>query len=130
MPHGIGLTDQQLTSGLLKSVLITQLTARFLLPETYRVKLDEDVLMHAAAGAMGHTLCPWARHLGVTVIDTARTEEEARRLRVTLAATTASTIRRKASRNALFITYPAMWDCLTPRSARLSSVNAQFAALE
>ena len=45
--------------------------------ETYAVKSGDFVLIHAAAGGMGHMLCPWARHLGATVIGTVSTEEKA-----------------------------------------------------
>jgi len=34
-------------------------------------------LIHAAAGGMGHILCPWARHLGATVIGTVSTDAKA-----------------------------------------------------
>jgi NADPH2:quinone reductase len=74
IPDDLGLTDQELAS-----VLIRGLTAQFLLHETYQVKPGETVLMHAAAGGMEHTLCPWARHLGATVIGTVSTEEKTRK---------------------------------------------------
>jgi D-arabinose 1-dehydrogenase-like Zn-dependent alcohol dehydrogenase len=67
-PGDLGLTDQELAS-----VLIKGLTAQFLLHETYQVKPGETVLIHAAAVGMGHILCPWARHLGATVIGTVST---------------------------------------------------------
>ena len=35
------------------------------------------VLIHAAAGGVGHVLCPWARHLGATVIGTVSTNAKA-----------------------------------------------------
>jgi NADPH:quinone reductase-like Zn-dependent oxidoreductase len=37
------------------------------------VQRGDYVLIHAAAGGMGHFLCPWARHLGATVIGTVST---------------------------------------------------------
>ena len=72
VPHDLGLSDPELASLLLKG-----LTARYLLRETYPVKPGDYVLIHAAAGGMGHMLCPWARHLGATVIGTVSTEEKA-----------------------------------------------------
>ena len=73
VPADLGLSDEELVSVLLKGM-----TAQYLLHETYQVKPGDFVLIHAAAGGMGHTLCPWARHLGATVIGTVSTEEKAR----------------------------------------------------
>lgn len=73
VPDDIGLTDIELASILLKGM-----TAQYLLHETYVVKPGDYVLIHAAAGGMGHALCPWANHLGATVIGTVSTEEKAR----------------------------------------------------
>jgi NADPH2:quinone reductase len=42
------------------------------------VQPGDYVLIHAAAGGMGHLLCPWASHLGATVIGTVSTEEKKR----------------------------------------------------
>lgn len=39
--------------------------------------LEYYVLIHAAAGGMGHLMCPWARHLGAIVIGTVSTEAKA-----------------------------------------------------
>jgi NADPH2:quinone reductase len=63
---------------MLSSRRCCSLTARFLLRETYRVQPGDSVLIHAAAGGMGHLLCPWANHLGATVIGTVSTEEKKR----------------------------------------------------
>ncbi len=73
VPADLGLRDEELVSVLLKGV-----TAQYLLHETYQVKPGDYVLIHAAAGGMGHMLCPWARHLGATVIGTVSTAEKAR----------------------------------------------------
>ncbi|MGB7181009.1 MAG: quinone oxidoreductase [Burkholderiaceae bacterium] len=58
-------------------IMMTGMTARMLLFDTYRVKQGDFVLIHAAAGGMGHVLCPWARALGATVIGTVGTDEKA-----------------------------------------------------
>lgn len=63
VPHDI---DDVAAAG----IMMTGLTARMLLFDTYRVKPGDVVLIHAAAGGMGHVLCPWARALGATVIGT------------------------------------------------------------
>ena len=73
IPDDLGNSDTELASLMLKG-----LTARYLLRQTYPVKPGDFVLIHAAAGGMGHMLCPWANHLGATVIGTVSTEEKAR----------------------------------------------------
>ena len=72
VPQDIRLDDIELAGLILKGM-----TAQFLLHRTYKVKPGDYVLIHAAAGGMGHFLCPWARHLGATVIGTVSTEEKA-----------------------------------------------------
>ncbi len=57
--------------------MLKGLTAQYLRRRTYRVQLGDFVLIHAAAGGMGHVLCPWAKHLGATVIGTVSTNEKA-----------------------------------------------------
>lgn len=54
----------------LAGVLMKGMTAQFLLKRTYPVQPGDVVLVHAAAGGMGHVLCPWAKHLGAVVIGT------------------------------------------------------------
>ena len=54
----------------LAGLMMSGLTAQMLLKRTYPVKPGDVVLVHAAAGGMGHVLCPWAKHLGATVIGT------------------------------------------------------------
>ena len=54
----------------LAAVFMKGLTAYYLLHDTYAVKPDHWVLVHAAAGGMGHVLVPWAKHLGARVIGT------------------------------------------------------------
>jgi NADPH:quinone reductase-like Zn-dependent oxidoreductase len=72
VPDDIGLTDFELAAVLLKS-----LTAQYLLHRTYPVKPGDYVLIHAAAGGMGHMLCPWARDQGAIVIGTVSSDEKA-----------------------------------------------------
>lgn len=54
----------------LAGVLMKGMTAQYLLKRTYAVQPGDWVLVHAAAGGMGHVLCPWAKHLGARVIGT------------------------------------------------------------
>jgi len=61
----------------LAGVLMKGMTASYLLKRTYPVKSGDVVLVHAAAGGMGHVLCPWAKHLGAVVIGTVSSPEKA-----------------------------------------------------
>lgn len=53
------------------------MTAHYLLHEFRKVKPNDVVLIHAAAGGMGLLLVQWAKHLGARVLGTVSTEEKA-----------------------------------------------------
>jgi NADPH:quinone reductase-like Zn-dependent oxidoreductase len=72
IPKDLPLDDVQLAGLVLKGM-----TAQYLLHRTHKVQPGDYVLIHAAAGGMGHILCPWARHLGATVIGTVSTDAKA-----------------------------------------------------
>src|SRR6201984_1541072 len=72
VPKDLPLDNVQLAGLILKGM-----TAQYLLHRTHKVQPGDYVLIHAAAGGMGHILCPWARHLGATVIGTVSTDEKA-----------------------------------------------------
>src|SRR3979411_967668 len=72
VPNDLPLDDVQLAGLILKGM-----TAQYLLHRTHKVQPGDYVLIHAAAGGMGHILCPWARHLGATVIGTVSTDAKA-----------------------------------------------------
>lgn len=59
------------------AMMLKGLTAHYLLRRTFRVEADQTVLFHAAAGGVGSIACPWAAHLGVTVIGTVGSPEKA-----------------------------------------------------
>lgn len=54
------------------------MTAHYLIHEFRRIKANDTVLIHAAAGGMGLLLVQWAKHLGARVIGTTSSEEKAR----------------------------------------------------
>lgn len=54
------------------------MTAHYLLHEFRKIKPQDIVLIHAAAGGMGLLLVQWAKHLGAHVIGTTSTEEKAK----------------------------------------------------
>ncbi len=54
------------------------MTAHYLLHEFRKIKPNDTVLIHAAAGGMGLLLVQWAKHLGARVFGTVSTEEKAK----------------------------------------------------
>jgi NADPH2:quinone reductase len=50
------------------AIMLKGLTAEFLLRRTYRVRKNDFVLIHAAAGGVGLLAVQWAKHLGAKVI--------------------------------------------------------------
>ena len=72
VPRDLPLDDVRLAGLILKGM-----TAQYLLHRTYAVRPGDYVLIHAAAGGVGHILCPWARHLGAIVIGTVSTDAKA-----------------------------------------------------
>lgn len=55
------------------------MTAHYLLHEFRKIKPNDTILIHAAAGGMGLLLVQWAKHLGARVFGTVSTEEKARK---------------------------------------------------
>jgi NADPH:quinone reductase len=67
------ISDQTAAASLLKGV-----SASFLLHDIGRVQAGQTVLIHAAAGGIGHILVQWAKALGARVIATTSTAEKLR----------------------------------------------------
>ncbi len=61
----------------LAGLILKGMTAQYSLHRTHKVQPGDYVLIHVAAGGMGHIRCRWARHLGATVIGTVSTDEKA-----------------------------------------------------
>ncbi len=59
------------------ALMLKGLTVQYLFRQTYRLKGNETILFHAAAGGVGLIACQWARALGVRLIGTASTPEKA-----------------------------------------------------
>lgn len=70
LPDGVGF--EQAAAMMLKG-----LTVQYLFRQTYRLKGNETILFHAAAGGVGLIACQWAKALGVRLIGTASTPEKA-----------------------------------------------------
>lgn len=59
------LTDEQVAGSLLKGMM-----AHTLLYRVYTAAKAKRILIHSAAGGVGHFLCQWAKHLGLEIIGT------------------------------------------------------------
>jgi NADPH:quinone reductase len=60
------------------AMMLKGLTVQYLIRQSYRVKADDTILLHAAAGGVGLILGQWAKHLGATVIGTVGSDEKAK----------------------------------------------------
>jgi NADPH:quinone reductase len=61
------------------AIMLKGLTTQVLLRQTWRVRKNDVVLIHAAAGGVGSLAVQWARHLGAIVIALVGSAEKARR---------------------------------------------------
>jgi NADPH2:quinone reductase len=57
-------------------VTLKGITAEYLLHRAYPLKKGDKVLYHAAAGALGQILCPWANSIGAEIIGTVGSKEK------------------------------------------------------
>ena len=57
-------------------IMLKGFTAEYLLHRAYKVKKDQFILYHAAAGGVGQIFCQWAKSLGCKVIGTVGSEEK------------------------------------------------------
>ena len=57
-------------------VTLKGITAEYLLHRAYNLKKGDKVLYHAAAGALGQILCPWANSIGAEIIGTVGSKEK------------------------------------------------------
>jgi NADPH2:quinone reductase len=68
-----GISDEQAASMMLKGM-----TVHYLIFTTFKVKMGDTVLWHAAAGGVGLIAGQWLKKLGVTAIGTVGSEEKAK----------------------------------------------------
>ncbi|HEY8072641.1 MAG TPA: quinone oxidoreductase [Labilithrix sp.] len=60
------------------ATLLKGMTAEYLLFRTHALARGETILVTAAAGGVGSILCPWAKHLGATVIGAVGSDAKAK----------------------------------------------------
>jgi NADPH2:quinone reductase len=59
------------------AITLKGMTACYLLTMTHKLKKQDTILFHAAAGGVGQIAVQWAKHIGATVIATVGTDEKA-----------------------------------------------------
>jgi len=130
-----GVSDQQAAAMLLKG-----LTAWFLLRRCYRVRKNDPIVLHSAAGGVGLIALQWANVLGARVIAVVGSDEKAELVRELGAAevivssredlvTRVREITRKRGVPVVYDgvgkdTFFASLDCLKPRGLMVSYGNA------
>jgi len=122
------------------SLMLKGLTVQYLFRQTYRLKGDETIVFHAAAGGVGLLACQWARALGVKMIGTVGSDDKAKLAREHGCAHTIVYTRENFVDRVKEITggkgvpvvydgvgkdtFPASLDCLRPRGMFVSYGNA------
>jgi NADPH2:quinone reductase len=59
------------------SILLQGMTVEYLFERLYKIKKNENILFHAAAGGVGLLACQWARSIGCNLIGTVGSDEKA-----------------------------------------------------
>ncbi len=59
------------------SILLQGMTVEYLFERLYKIKKNEIILFHAAAGGVGLIACQWAKSIGCKMIGTVSTKEKA-----------------------------------------------------
>jgi len=59
------------------AVILQGMTVEYLFKRLYKIKKDENILFHAAAGGVGLIACQWARYIGCNLIGTVSSDEKA-----------------------------------------------------
>jgi len=59
------------------SIFLKGLTVEYLFERLYKIKKDDIILFHAAAGGVGLLACQWAKSIGCKIIGTVSSQEKA-----------------------------------------------------
>ncbi len=74
--HHLVIPPSSLSDVQVAGVLMKGLMTHALLHRVYIATRAKRILVHAAAGGIGHILCQWARHLGLEIIGTVGSDEK------------------------------------------------------
>ena len=67
----------EISENVAASILLQGMTVEYLFERLYKIKKDEIILFHAAAGGVGLLACQWAKSIGCTIIGTVSSEKKA-----------------------------------------------------
>jgi len=67
-----------LTNDEVASILLQGMTVEYLFERLHKIKKNEFILFHAAAGGVGLIACQWAKSIGCRMIGTVSTKEKAK----------------------------------------------------
>ena len=67
----------EISEDIAASILLKGMTVEYLFERLYKVKKDETILFHAAAGGVGLLACQWAKSIGCKIIGTVSSKEKA-----------------------------------------------------
>jgi NADPH2:quinone reductase len=74
--HHLVIPPKELNDVQVAGCLLKGLMAHTLLHRVYIAARVKKVLIHAAAGGLGHLMCQWAKHLGLEVFGTVGSDEK------------------------------------------------------
>ena len=67
----------QISENIAASVLLQGMTVEYLFERLYKIKKNQNILFHAAAGGVGLLACQWAKSIGCKLIGTVSNDEKA-----------------------------------------------------
>lgn len=67
----------EISEDIISSILLKGMTVEYLFERLYKVKKNQIILFHAAAGGVGLIACQWAKSIGCKIIGTVSNEEKA-----------------------------------------------------
>lgn len=72
------IIPEWLTEDVAASILLKGLTVEYLFERLYKIKKNEIILFHAAAGGVGLLACQWAKSIGCKMIGTVSNKDKAK----------------------------------------------------
>ena len=70
-------TPKEISDEEAASILLQGMTVEYLFTRLYKIKKDQHILFHAAAGGVGLVACQWAKSVGSILIGTVGSDEKA-----------------------------------------------------
>ena len=71
------LIPNEISENTAASILLKGMTVEYLFERLYKIKKNDTILFHAAAGGVGLLACQWAKSIGCNIIGTVSSDEKA-----------------------------------------------------